>query len=197
MGPGPTARAVPRRAVRDGSFDPPSRDPYNVPSSIRAFTGYEPFPGETRVSKATNGAAIEPQTQGLRTALVRCGHRYTAQRAAVYETLYAASSHPTADEIFTSVRREIPDISLATVYKALEAFVGCGIASKLTMGNGPARYDGRMDAHEHIRCLSCGTVSDVDHASSPDWLNAVSLQTDFQVLGYRLELVGTCPACQA
>lgn len=149
------------------------------------------------MSEAINGGAGESLEREFRRALGAQGHRYTAQRSAVYDTLYAASSHPTADEIFSSVRSRIPDISLATVYKALEAFVSCGIASKLTMGDGPARYDGRMDEHDHIRCVSCRRVTDIDEASSPDWLEAVSLRTDFEVLGYRLELVGTCPDCQA
>lgn len=149
------------------------------------------------MTEAINGDRGESLEHEFRRALGAGGHRYTAQRAAVYDTLYAASNHPTADEIFSGVRARIADISLATVYKALEAFVSCGIASKLTMGDGPARYDGRMDAHDHIRCVSCGCVSDVDQASSPDWLRAVSIRTDFEVLDYRLELVGTCPDCLA
>ncbi|MEJ2312685.1 MAG: transcriptional repressor [Gemmatimonadales bacterium] len=146
----------------------------------------------TEAIRGEAGASLERE---FRRALGAGGHRYTAQRAAVYETLYAASSHPTADEIFSSVRSRISDISLATVYKALEAFVSCGIASKLPMGDGPARYDGRMDEHHHIRCVDCGCVADIDEASSPDWLRTVSHRTDFEVLGYRLELVGTCPDC--
>ena len=145
----------------------------------------------------TNGQTMEWRERDFRQALETAGHRYTAQRAAVYEELHVNGSHPTADEIFTSVRSQIPDISLATVYKALEALVSSGLASKLTMSAGPARYDGRMDAHDHIRCVACGRVEDIDSASSPDWLQAVSLRTDFEVLGYRLELVGTCPGCQA
>ena len=142
------------------------------------------------------GEATDAVQERFRRALEAGGHRYTAQRAAVYENLYSSTSHPTADDIFTSVRAEIPDISLATVYKALEAFVNCGVASKLTLGAGPARYDGRMDDHDHIRCWSCGRVSDVDRARPSDWMQSVSAQTDYEVLGYRLELVGTCPACQ-
>ncbi len=149
------------------------------------------------MTEAIHGKAGETLEREFRRALGTGGHRYTTQRAAVYETLYAASSHPTADEIFSSVRSQIPDISLATVYKALEAFVSCGIATKLTMGDGPAKYDGRMDDHDHIRCVSCGCVTDIDQASTPDWLRTVSLRTDFEVLGYRLELVGTCPDCLA
>jgi Fe2+ or Zn2+ uptake regulation protein len=142
------------------------------------------------------GEATDAVNQRFRQALEAGGHRFTAQRAAVYESLYASSSHPTADDIFTSVRAEIPDISLATVYKALEAFVNCGVAAKLALGDGPARYDGRTDAHDHIRCWSCGRVSDVDRARPSDWMHSVSGQTDYEVLGYRLELVGTCPSCQ-
>jgi Fur family peroxide stress response transcriptional regulator len=131
----------------------------------------------------------------LREALEADGHRFTAQRAAVYEVLGRSRSHPTADEIFTSVRDRIPDISLATVYKALEAFVRCGVARKL-VGDGPARYDGRTDEHEHVRCLSCGRVSDLDDVSLASWLDSVARKTDFQIVNYRLELLGHCSHCR-
>lgn len=143
------------------------------------------------------GEVREAAERDFRRALEAAGHRPTSQRAAVYETLYASSAHPTADEIFTSVRTHIPDISLATVYKALEAFVSCGLAAKLTLGGGPARYDGRLDEHQHIRCLDCGQVADIEQAGRPEWLRSLSAGTDFDVVGYRLELVGTCPECRA
>jgi len=132
----------------------------------------------------------------LREALEADGHRFTAQRSAVYSVLGSTSSHPTADEIFTSVRETIPDISLATVYKALEAFVSCGLARKLSMGEGPARYDGRTEEHEHVRCLSCGRVADIDDVNLSSWLDSVARKTDFQIVSYRLELLGHCSRCR-
>ena len=132
----------------------------------------------------------------LREALEANGQRYTDQRAAVYRFLLGTDAHPTADDVFTSVRHEIPDISLATVYKSLETLVGCGLALKLTYGDGSARYDGRTDPHHHARCLSCGSVSDV-----PGHLDTTVLRTQlepvhgFQVEGYRVELVGYCSSC--
>lgn len=132
----------------------------------------------------------------LRRALEADGHRFTAQRSAVYVALGSSLSHPTADEIFTSVRQRIPDISLATVYKALEAFVSCGLALKLTIGDGPARYDGRTEAHEHVRCLSCGRVADVDDVNLSSWLDSVARKTDFEIVSYRLELLGHCARCR-
>lgn len=131
----------------------------------------------------------------LRKALEEGGHRFTVQRAAVYEVLERTNSHPTADEIFGVVRERIGDISLATVYKALEAFVSSGLAIKLSLGDGPARYDSRTDSHDHVRCISCGRVQDVEDSGLAAWLSSVGDQTDFRLVGYRLELIGTCPDC--
>lgn len=133
----------------------------------------------------------------LRQALEVSGQRFTEQRSAVYRFLIGTASHPTADDVFTAVRAEIPDISLATVYKSLETLVGCGLAAKLTYGDGSARYDGRTDPHPHARCLDCGAVLDV-----PGRLDAVALERlgsvdGFAVEGYRLELVGRCRECRA
>jgi Fur family transcriptional regulator, peroxide stress response regulator len=133
----------------------------------------------------------------LREALESNGQRFTEQRASVYRFLMGTTSHPTADEVFTSVRHDIPDISLATVYKSLETLVGCGLATKLTYGDGSARYDGRTDPHHHARCLSCGKVVDVPGRIDTSAL-ATQLQpvSGFNVEGYRLELVGYCSNCQ-
>lgn len=132
----------------------------------------------------------------LREALEANGQRFTEQRAAVYRHLLATESHPTADEVFTAVRAEIPDISLATVYKALETLVGCGLAAKLTYGDGSARYDGRTDPHPHARCLSCGTVMDVPGKLAGEALAGLGPVEGFEVEGYRLELVGHCNCCR-
>lgn len=133
----------------------------------------------------------------LREALEANGQRFTEQRASVYRYLLSTEAHPTADDVFTSVRGELPDISLATVYKSLEALVGCGLAVKLTYGDGSARYDARTDPHPHARCLDCGAVIDVpgrlDHAA----LAGLGPLPGFAVEGYRLELVGHCEGCEA
>ena len=78
--------------------------------------------------------------------------------------------HPTAEEVFQAVRAQIPKISLATVYKALEALVAIGVVDRLTAadGTGSARYDARSDDHYHFRCLRTGTVHDLPTRFDPD-----------------------------
>jgi Fur family transcriptional regulator, peroxide stress response regulator len=130
----------------------------------------------------------------LRDALEANGQRFTEQRAAVYRFLHSSTEHPTADEVFTSVRHEITDISLATVYKALETLVSCGLAVKLTYGDDSARYDARTDDHYHSRCLVCGMVRDVP-GDVPSTLAELPAGDGFRVQGYRVEVLGYCAAC--
>ncbi|MGD2068403.1 MAG: transcriptional repressor [Gemmatimonadota bacterium] len=132
----------------------------------------------------------------LRDALEASGQRFTEQRAAVYRYLASTASHPTADEVFLHVRTDVPGISLATVYKSLETLVGCGLAMKLTYGDGSARYDGRTDLHHHVRCLGCGRVEDIPARVPEGQLERLEAAArNFRVTGVRLELTGYCEGC--
>ncbi len=147
-------------------------------------------------SAAPGGPGAVTSEVVLRNALEAKGQRYTEQRAAVYRFLLGTVMHPTADEVFTAVRSEIPDISLATVYKSLEALVGCELAMKLTYGDSAARYDARTDPHPHARCTVCGRVLDVPGRIDTRMLESLGAVRGFTVEGYRLELVGRCGGCR-
>ncbi len=133
----------------------------------------------------------------LRDALGAAGLRYTRQRGAVYEGLASAQGHPTAEEVYQRVKPTVPAISLATVYKALEALTASGLAAKLAASDGTARYDARPDCHYHLRCLRSGAVEDLPTDFDPDLVARLDPgladrlgQRGFRVTGYRLELVG-------
>src|SRR5439155_4739255 len=133
----------------------------------------------------------------LRHALEKAGWRFTRQRSAVFSYLRSVDLHPTADQVYSAVRQQIPNISLATVYKALEALVDAGLAAKLADADGPARYDCRSEAHYHLRCLKTGQVRDLPTSFDPDLLDKLdptllsSLRAQgFLVTGHRLELLG-------
>lgn len=132
----------------------------------------------------------------LRAALHAAGQRFTEQRATIYRYLAATDVHPTADEVFLAVRRSLPGISLATVYKSLETLVGCGLAMKLTYADNSARYDGRTDPHHHARCLVCDSVVDIPGEIPDSEVEAVRRRAGkFTVIGYRLEFSGYCSTC--
>src|SRR6266849_1110055 len=103
----------------------------------------------------------EPKWAALRRALAAAGWRFTRQRAAVFDYPRSTKDHATAEQVYEGVRRDLPHISLATVYKALEALVDARLANKLPDASGPARYDCRSDAHYHFRCLKTGKLGDL------------------------------------
>ena len=121
--------------------------------------------------------------------------RMTRQRRAILDTLTGMKSHPTADELYSVVRRKMPRISLGTVYRNLEDLSSAGIVRKIDAGGGQRRFDGDMDPHYHARCIDCGKVLDI-HAEAPvDLADVARALGDFQLIGHRLEFVGLCPEC--
>src|SRR5689334_7485422 len=149
------------------------------------------------IQAANEQTSCLPTSQQLRAALDRAGWRYTRQRAAVFDYLRSMKSHPTAEEVYLAVRRQLPKISLATVYKALEALVASRLADKFTTGDGPARYDCHSDAHYHFRCLDSGDIHDLPTPYDPQLIDKLDpnlieelRRQGFQVTGYRLEVLG-------
>lgn len=144
--------------------------------------------------------ADHPGPDALRSALEAAGWRCTRQRQAIYDQLARMADHhghPTADEVYHAVRPQVPSISLATVYKGLEALVASGLVTKLATDDGSARYDARSEHHYHLRCLRSGVVQDLPTRFDPDLVDKLDpdLGRDldargFRVTGYRLELVG-------
>jgi Fur family peroxide stress response transcriptional regulator len=140
----------------------------------------------------------QDRDQILRDALASRGHRYTEQRAAVFHFLAVSRSHPTAEDVFVGVREDVPGISLATVYKSLEAIVGCGLAHKLSFGDGSARYDGNPDPHYHARCVGCDQIVDIHVDPRRGALESmVPGPTGFRVTDYHIELTGYCADCSS
>ena len=129
------------------------------------------------------------------TSLLRArGRRSTRQRRAVYASLAGHADHPTADRLLRDVRRRVPGLSLATVYKTLEVLVGVGAAGRIADTDGVWRYDARTDLHDHRRCVRCGRMEDVELPHRPDRIADMS-GSGFRITGYRLELLGHCVPC--
>jgi len=154
--------------------------------------------GTTSSRKSRRGAFTPSNSeQTVRQALASSGCRYTAQRAAVLNYLESVDTHPTAEDVYRAVRRRQPRISLATVYKALEALVEARLATKLTNGDDSARYDCRVEDHYHLRDLESGEIRDLALEFDPHLLAKIDprlvqkLKSDgFRVTGYRLEVLG-------
>lgn len=121
--------------------------------------------------------------------------RQSRQRAVVLEELQALACHPTARELYDRVRRRLPKISLGTVYRNLEQLCGCGEACRME-GAGEARFDADTRPHDHVRCVRCGCVADLPGPPTPLYPGKLDKTAGFEMIGYRLEYLGICPACR-
>jgi Fur family ferric uptake transcriptional regulator len=125
------------------------------------------------------------------------GFKMTAQRRVILEESRKDKSHPSADDLYLRVRRRLPDISLATVYRNLELLSEHGMIRRLWEGSGARRYDGTMEDHYHVSCEGCGRLDDVPLAAVDGFLERARALSDYDLRGYRLEFYGLCPACRA
>lgn len=126
-----------------------------------------------------------------RSAIESCGLRCTRQREVVYATLREMRTHPTAEELFAAARQREPSLSLATVYNALEAFTGAGLARRhpATNASGPCRFDADTFDHVHVEYPD-GRVEDTPEDISTRLLASIPaevLAVLEQRLGVRVE----------
>ncbi len=121
--------------------------------------------------------------------------RMTRQRKVILEELRRINNHPSADELYERVRQLIPRISLGTVYRNLEVLSELGEIQKLELSGSLKRFDGNPRKHYHIRCMNCDRIDDAPLAFQKNLEDQLNGETDYKIMGHRLEFVGLCPAC--
>ena len=122
--------------------------------------------------------------------------RKTKQKEAILEVLRGTNSHPTADWVYNEVRKDIPNISLGTVYRNLRMLREGGEILELDLCGTLARFDARRDNHYHFRCEKCGRVFDVDMPVDEEMDRKATQNTGFKISCHRLEFRGICRECQ-
>jgi len=131
------------------------------------------------------------------TALLReRGFKVTPQRLAVYNALAHTTEHPSAELLHSELLPYYPTMSLATVYKSLKIFCSVGLVQELNVGEDSFRYDAKVTAHPHIRCMHCGRVDDVKTLPTEMFSRQVTEETGYQLTGQQYYFYGICPACQ-
>ena len=118
------------------------------------------------------------------------------QREAILRVLQSTESHPTADWIYDTVRQQIPNISLGTVYRNLAKLTQSGDILRLDVGDGMDHYDATTTPHYHLFCRKCGHLQDLtmDYQTHLDTEAAHSFNGDIH--GHALVFYGTCQNCR-
>lgn len=121
--------------------------------------------------------------------------RMTRQRKVVLEEVRRLADHPSAEEVYEGVRKQLPRVSLGTVYRNLEILSELGEIQKLELGGTLKRFDWNTKKHYHIRCINCDRVDDAPMGFMDHVETALDDTTGYQIMGHRLEFLGLCPEC--
>jgi len=141
----------------------------------------------------------EPAALGqmVDTMLSRCraaGLNVTPQRVAIYRALLEATDHPTPEMLYQRVRPAMPSLSLATVYKVLEALAELGVVQVIAVRNDNKRYDANMERHHHLVCSKCRKTTDLYDADL-DAVEPPRSLKGFRAEGVTVQITGLCSAC--
>ena len=122
--------------------------------------------------------------------------KHFRKRDAILSCLRSTELHPSADWVYERVKQEIPDISLATVYRNLALFKSQGTIASVGIVGGVERFDGNTEPHVHFICTGCNAVLDLDDMQVPEALIQTAAQCcGGQVEGCQLSFTGICRDC--
>ena len=133
----------------------------------------------------------------LRSAFHAAGLRLTRQRLAIYRELESRFDHPDVERLYRAVKPRIPQISLFTVYRTMNALEAAGMVWRVSTWKSHARYDATVSSHVHFLCESCGKLDDVETENRPELLAVAQRSAKGTVRRVDVMMVGRCEACSA
>lgn len=122
--------------------------------------------------------------------------RMTNQREIILRELIKSKEHLTADELYDIVKKVMPRISLATVYRNLEILSEAKMIGKLEISGRQKRFDYDVSEHDHIYCAVCHRVDNLNIERKSLNTEELGAAAGYSITGCRLEIIGICPECQ-
>lgn len=120
--------------------------------------------------------------------------RNTEQLELIWRVIKDDKSHPTADQLYSRVRKQSPHISLGTVYRNLQKMVANKKLQVLMVGRSQ-HFDPLVERHQHFICERCDRIFDVMVDGQRE-LNPIKLlDSGFKVTSHQLAFYGTCKHC--
>ena len=137
----------------------------------------------------------QAQLQEFEDLCRRQGLPLTVQRRTILEAVLGREDHPTAEQIFDTVRDKLPGVSRTTVYRVLDTLVRVGVINRICHPGAAARFDPKIHQHHHLVCLHCDKILDLEDQK----LNALRLPTidtaGYEIDEFHIHFRGTCPDC--
>ena len=122
---------------------------------------------------------------------------YSRQREEIINVIKNSYEHPTAEMVYMTVKSKDPAVSRSTVYRNLGMLVENGYLNRISMIVGPDRYDYIRESHNHVVCLKCGKIFDIDFDFKYKKLKTkVKEETGIEISEKGITLEGICDSCK-
>jgi Fur family peroxide stress response transcriptional regulator len=120
--------------------------------------------------------------------------KVTPQRLAIVE-LMDVYGHISVRDIFAKIQANFPSLSLATVYKNINAMVETSFIKELKIVGQDAKYELIKEEHSHMICKKCGKVDDIV-LETDTLVSSASKISHYDIDESSVQLFGLCPDCQ-
>ena len=136
------------------------------------------------------------ETKSFRELCQENGIAVTHQRQVLYEVMKTMHGHPSPEEVYARVKKKVPAISLATVYKNIHLFVESGVFREVSMHHGSLRVEMNGEPHHHMVCSKCRKITDIGESELGLVGKRSRLPGGFLVERYAVDVIGVCASCQ-
>lgn len=121
--------------------------------------------------------------------------RYSKQKEEVLKVVLESYDHPDAQKIYKVVKKNIPNISLGTVYRNLNTLVEEKLIRRVRNQDGNDRYDKTLTNHNHVKCEICGKVCDISILIDDSNVCMIEKETGFKITNCNFNINGICEDC--
>ncbi len=124
------------------------------------------------------------------------GHnlKATPQRIAILESIHDYG-HITIDKLYEEIKKKFKSISLATIYKNINAMTKNMLLFEVKLPNEKAVYEIVKEKHSHLVCKNCGVVIDIDFNIDKE-ASRISEKYNFDIDQSDIIFSGTCEKCK-
>ncbi len=123
------------------------------------------------------------------------GFKLTPQRLAILKFLEGNTSHPSAEDIFTEIKKGHPTVSFATVYNTLQTLGNMGEIQEITINPERKHYDPDPSLHHHTICTRCNGIGDVFEDYTGELQLPDEVGESFTLTGTHVNFYGVCEEC--
>lgn len=144
-------------------------------------------------------ADLSSELEILREYIARRNMRYTPEREAIVREVFARHDHFSVEDLYLALRKKRRQISRASIYRTLPLLIDAGLVAEVFQDSGQTLYEHTYghEHHCHLRCLGCGQVVEFSEPALGEVEARLAREMGYLVDGHKLEVMGTCPACQA